>query len=80
MNAKKNPSPQDNSPSQEIDAIIKELGDWRGTKLSQLRDVIRHADPVVVEEVKWKKPSNPAVRPCGLMMGYSASEKRSRVP
>ena len=63
MNAKKNPSPKDNSPSQEIDAILKELGDWRGTKLSQLRDVIKQADPVVVEEVKWKKPSKPSGSP-----------------
>lgn len=40
MNAKKD-SPKDESPSREIDAIIKELGDWRGTTLSQLRDVIK---------------------------------------
>lgn len=63
MNAKKNSSPTDNAPSQEIDAIIKELGDWRGTKLSQLRDVIKQADPVVVEQVKWKKPSKPSGSP-----------------
>src|SRR5215470_6356569 len=48
------------SPSQEIDAIIKESADWRGQKLSQLRAVIKKADPAVVEEVKWKKPSKPA--------------------
>jgi len=47
------------SASQEIDAIIKEPGDWRGRKLSQLRAVIRKSDPAVVEEVKWKKPSRP---------------------
>jgi hypothetical protein len=47
------------SPSQEIDAIIKKSQDWRGKKLSQLRSIIRQADPVVVEEVKWKKPSKP---------------------
>ena len=45
--------------SQEIDAIIKKSDDWRGKKLSQLRDVIKQADPDVVEEVKWKKPSKP---------------------
>jgi hypothetical protein len=51
---------QDNiSPSQEIDAIIKKSEDWRGKKLSQLRRLIRKADPDVVEEVKWKKPSKP---------------------
>jgi hypothetical protein len=63
MNAEKNPSPTDDSPSQEIDAIITELGDWRGTTLSQLRNLIKHADPDVVEEVKWKKPSKPAGSP-----------------
>ncbi len=47
------------SVTQEIDAIIKEPGDWRSKKLSQLRALIKQADPAVVEEVKWKKPSKP---------------------
>jgi hypothetical protein len=47
------------SPSQQIDAIIKETNDWRGKKLSQLRALIKQADPEAVEEVKWKKPSKP---------------------
>jgi hypothetical protein len=47
------------SPSQQIDAIIKKSGDWRSKKLSQLRALIKKADPAVMEEVKWKKPSNP---------------------
>jgi hypothetical protein len=47
------------SPSQEIDAIIKKSEDWKGKKLAQLRAIIIQADPVVVEEVKWKKPSKP---------------------
>jgi hypothetical protein len=59
MKASTDPSPKEKSPSQQIDAIIKEPGDWRGKKLSQLRALIRKADPAVVEEVKWKKPSNP---------------------
>ncbi len=59
MKATTNPSPKGKSPSQEIDAIVKQPGDWRGKKLSQLRATIRKADPAVVEEVKWKKPSNP---------------------
>jgi hypothetical protein len=50
---------EDKSISQQIDAIIKEPGDWRGEKLSQLRALIKKADPDVVEEVKWKKPSKP---------------------
>jgi len=42
------------SPSQLIDAKIKELGDWRGEMLSRLRALIREADPEVVEEWKWR--------------------------
>jgi len=59
MKANKNPSSEGKPPSQQIDAIIRDAGDWRGKKLSQLRTVIKQADPVVVEEVKWKKPSKP---------------------
>ena len=47
------------SISQQIDDIIKMSGDWRGEKLAQLRAFIKEADPTVVEEVKWKKPSRP---------------------
>lgn len=50
---------EDRSASQQIDDIIKKLGDWRGAKLAQLRALIKEADPAVVEEVKWKKPSRP---------------------
>jgi hypothetical protein len=46
--------------SQEIDTIINGLADWRGETLARLRASIRKASPAVVEEVKWKKPSNPA--------------------
>jgi hypothetical protein len=60
MKASANPSPNEKSASQQIDAIIKEPGDWRGKKLSQLRALIRNADPAVIEEVKWKKPSRPS--------------------
>jgi hypothetical protein len=55
-----NLSPKEKSPSQQIDDIIKEPGDWRGEKLAQLRALILEADPAVVEEVKWKKPSKPS--------------------
>ena len=54
------PSTKEKSASQQIDDIIREPGDWRGKKLSQLRTVIRKADPDLVEEVKWKKPSKPS--------------------
>jgi hypothetical protein len=59
MNTSTESSPKGDSPSQQIDAIIKEPGDWRGKKLSQLRAMIQKADPAVVEDVKWKKPSKP---------------------
>lgn len=42
------------SPSRLIDGRIKELGDWRGKMLSQVRDLIKQAVPEVVEEWKWK--------------------------
>jgi hypothetical protein len=42
------------SPSQLIDARIKELGDWRGKMLSRIRALIKDADPDVVEEWKWR--------------------------
>jgi hypothetical protein len=57
---KKSSSPDVESPSQLIDARIMELGDWRGKTLSRLRALIKEADPEVVEDVKWRKPSNPA--------------------
>ena len=47
-------SRQSESPSQLIDARIKELGDWRGLMLSRLRTLIKEADPEVVEEWKWR--------------------------
>ena len=46
--------------SKEIDSIIKQLPGWRGKTLARLRASIKRAAPAVVEEVKWKKPSNPA--------------------
>jgi hypothetical protein len=46
------------SPSRLIDARIKKLGDWRGKMLARVRSLIKEADPDVVEEVKWRKPSN----------------------
>jgi len=43
-----------------IDARIAELGDWRGDALARMRKLIHLADPDVVEQVKWRKPSNPS--------------------
>jgi hypothetical protein len=44
----------EDSPSQLIDARIRELGEWRGEMLARLRSLIRQADPDVVEEWKWR--------------------------
>jgi len=46
------------SPSQMIDAKIAELGDWRGEMLARIRTLIKQADPGIVEEWKWVKPSS----------------------
>jgi hypothetical protein len=50
----KSGSQKNKSPSQLIDARIKELGDWRGKMLSRLRALVKEADPEVVEEWKWR--------------------------
>lgn len=50
---------KEESPSQLIDARIRELGDWRGETLAKVRQLIKKADPEVVEEWKWVKPTNP---------------------
>jgi hypothetical protein len=57
----KHPAQHEDSPSQLIDAKVEELSDWRGKTLSRLRALIKQADPEVVEEWKWRKPSNPGV-------------------
>ena len=49
----------DTDASRQIDEKIRSLGDWRGAALAQLRRLIHEADPDVMEEVKWVKPSNP---------------------
>jgi len=45
--------------SSHIDAKIVQLGDWRGKTLAKVRAIIRDADPEIVEEWKWVKPTNP---------------------
>lgn len=57
MTKSKSGAPEENSgdsPSQLIDARIKELGDWRGETLAHIRKLIKEADPDVVEEWKWR--------------------------
>jgi hypothetical protein len=51
---KKSGSRGSKSPSQLIDARIRELDDWRGKMLRQLRTLVKEADPEVVEEWKWR--------------------------
>jgi len=61
MATKQSPSPNAaNSAAAEIDAKIAALPDWRGKTLAQLRNLIHEADPEIIEEIKWRKPTNPA--------------------
>ena len=53
-----------NDASAQIDAIVAIRQDWRGAMLGRLREIIRASDPEVVEEIKWRKPSNPSGVPC----------------
>jgi hypothetical protein len=56
----KKPVPMESeSASASIDDKIKELGDWRGRTLAKVRDIIHEADPEIVEEWKWVKPTSP---------------------
>jgi hypothetical protein len=52
-------STEGRSASELIDERIAELGDWRGETLGRMRELIRQADPDVVEEWKWAKRTNP---------------------
>lgn len=58
---KKSDSTQSESASKLIDKKIGGVGDWRGKTLSRVRTLIKEADPDIVEEVKWVKPTNPGV-------------------
>src|SRR5262245_9335054 len=55
---KKSGSTEGQSASGLVDKRIAELGDWRAETLSRMRKLIHEADPDVVEEMKWRKPSN----------------------
>ena len=52
-----------------LDGKIAELTDWRGLMLARLRTAIRAADPAIVEEIKWRKPSNPGGVPTWSLGG-----------
>ncbi len=64
------------SPSQQIDAKIEEQNDWRGETLARVRILVNQADPDVVEEVKWRKPSNPAGIPVWSHNGIICTGER----
>ncbi len=51
------------TPAELIDEMIARTPDWRGATLEKLRRIIRDADPEIIEEVKWKRPSNPMGAP-----------------
>jgi hypothetical protein len=55
----KSDSTEGESVAERIDQRIAELGDWRGETLRRMRKLIKEADPDVVEELKWVKPTNP---------------------
>ena len=78
---RKDSSGTPNSASQTIDQRIRELGDWRGSVLERMRELIHEADPEVVEEWKWKKASSPGTpvwsHNGGICTGESYKQVRS---
>jgi len=58
---KKSDASQGQSPTRLISKRIAELGDWRGKTLSRMRTLIKDADPDIVEEWKWVKPTKPGI-------------------
>jgi hypothetical protein len=60
---------QGDAPFRQANAGIKELADWRAKMLARIRELIQQADPDVIEEVKWRKPSNPAGVPTWVHAG-----------
>jgi hypothetical protein len=60
--------------SEQIDDRLRELDDWRGKTLAEVRDVIRKAHPDIVEEWKWVKPTSPGVPVWALNGGICTGE------
>jgi hypothetical protein len=58
-----------------IDKRIRELGNWRGKTLSKVRGIIKEADPDIVEEWKWVKPTNPGTPVWSHNGGISTGEQ-----
>jgi hypothetical protein len=59
MSARRRPSRRDRTPAGRRASTSRAADDWREDTLAHLREVILRADPTAVEEMKWKKPSNP---------------------
>jgi hypothetical protein len=73
-------TPQDSkAAAASITKRIKELGDWRGTTLARLRQLILDADPEIVEEWKWVKPTSPGVPVWSLDGGICTGESYKAV-
>jgi hypothetical protein len=58
MPERKKPSPKKKAPGRRIDKPVRAHGDWREETLARMRALILEADPEMIEERKWKKPSN----------------------
>jgi hypothetical protein len=58
MPVRKKPSPKKKAPGGRMDKQIRDQGDWREEILARMRTLILEADPDMIEERKWKKPSN----------------------
>lgn len=52
--------PTGETESATLTKLIQDLGDWRGATLAHVRKLIKEADPAIIEEIKWRRPSNPA--------------------
>jgi len=76
---KKSGSKPVESASQLVDLRIESLGDWRGEMLARIRALIKQADPEVLEECKWVKPSNPWECLSGRTAASSAPERPTRM-
>jgi hypothetical protein len=75
----KDGSKANESPAELIDAKIEEMGDWRGETLAKVRRIIKGAGPEIVEEWKWRKPTNPGTpvwsRGGGICTGETYKDK-----
>jgi hypothetical protein len=65
--------------SEQIDERIRELGDWRGTTLGRVREIIKQADPDIVEEWKWAKATSPGTPVWSHDGGVCTGETYKRV-